>query len=119
VAYAKEVIKDQVVAGLHDSFIKMVVLIQELMNKWTLLDLISFVELKEAGRVSARLLGGHNIAGEVSSKPCSKPQAEERRGAKERRSRKQKGKLVISMVNNIMGTSLALLSQLAVKCKAL
>ena len=64
---------DQVISGLQDTQIKTDVLSNEQVPKWGLQDLVVFVESKEAGKVSASLMGGHNLAGEVSGGRRTKP----------------------------------------------
>ena len=88
VSYMKEAIKDRVVGGLHDQDIKTAVLSHKDVNEWSLDDLLGYVEAKEAGRVSASLMGGAASASAVSSGGSSsysssskgKPRVQQRSG---------------------------------------
>ena len=58
VPYAEERIMDQIISGLNDVQIKTEVLSKEEVPKWGLQDLVSFVESKEAGKMSVSMMGG-------------------------------------------------------------
>ena len=63
-------IKDRVVSGLVDGDIKTSVLSHREVNKWTLDDLVGYVETKEAGKTAVSLMGGSgSTAGVFNKKP--------------------------------------------------
>ena len=67
-SYMDCVIKDKVIAGLGDGEIKTEVLSHREVNKWTLKELLAYIESKEAGKKSATVMGGSGTVSGVFKK---------------------------------------------------